>query len=121
MCDRLRIIMILGIIVLSGNVAIAQAPASTDRAIAGDGNLSMFCKFAAPQVKDQALRKILVSDTLKCLIICQVSVSPNGGGQAKAAYHVLHTHERRTRFDKQEISKEDYQVLIKNADQAHRD
>jgi len=85
-----------------------------DRVVVGLDNLALTAK--VNQVKDEGLKALLRSNTLNCVIICQRSVPPKDGGQATTEYFLLYTKGRRTKFDKQIISKDDYDTLIKHAD-----
>jgi hypothetical protein len=116
-------VVYLGISFLAITAANAQPPKQTERVITGLGNLSILSKEASKEafVKDEGLKRVLISNSLNCLIICQAAVAPNDGGRSTVEYYILFANARRTKFDKRSISKEDYDTLIKLADKVHID
>jgi hypothetical protein len=85
-----------------------------DRVVVGLDNLALTAK--EHPVKDEGLKTLLRSNTLNCVIICQRAVPPKDGNPATTEYFLLYTKGRRTKFDKQVISKDDYESLLKYAD-----
>jgi hypothetical protein len=94
--------------------AAAQSVTRDVRVAAGRDNLSDLRKQAT--VADEGLRTIITDGELSCLLLVKETTTPAKGGESVEKYYVQYAKGRRTKVDRRDISKEDYESLRKLLD-----
>jgi hypothetical protein len=94
----------------------AQEVTTSDRVFSGSNNISAVAKIGPTMVRNVALGRLLQNGRATVFIIHQVPslVSETGVNQRYVLYYAIG---QRTRLEELMISKEDYDALIRIADQ----